>query len=73
MSDTSIKNDLLTQIDRMPPELQQRLLDFIKTLSSHGVEDKGLLRFGGAISASDLDVMSKAIEEGCEKVDISEW
>jgi hypothetical protein len=31
------------------------------------------LRFEGAIPAEDLQLMSKAIEEGCEKVDIDEW
>ena len=35
------------------------------------VEGKYLLRFEGAISADDLNLMAKTIEKNCEKVDIS--
>jgi hypothetical protein len=38
-----------------------------------GIEGKSLLRFEGTISVDDLQLMSKAIEDGCEKVDIGEW
>jgi len=43
------------------------------TLRTRAVGGKILLRFEGAIATDDLQLMSKAIEEGCEKVDISEW
>lgn len=70
---TSIKDNLLSQIDKLPHDLQVRVLDFVKALIPEGVEGKSLLRFGGAISMDDLQLMSKAIEEGCEKVEVSEW
>jgi len=41
-------------------------------LTPKGVEGRKLFRFEGAISINDLRLMSKAIEEGCEKVDIRE-
>jgi hypothetical protein len=63
----------MTQIDKLPHDLQARVLDIIKALTPKGVEGKSLLRFEGSISADDLQLMSKAIEEGCEKVDINEW
>jgi len=72
MPDT-IKDDLIAQIEKLPAELQRRLLDFLRTLIPLGVEGKSLLRFEGAIPAHDLNLMSKAIEEGCEKIDIGEW
>jgi hypothetical protein len=73
MTTESIKDNLIAQIDKLPHDLQLRVLDFIKALTPKGVEGKSLLRFEGAIPADDLQLMSKAIEEGCEKVDISEW
>ena len=73
MKDTTIKNDLLARIDELSPELQRRLLDFASTLSPRGTEGRRLLRFEGAIPSGELELMSKAIGEGCEKVDIGEW
>ena len=73
MTTESVKDNLIAQIDKPPHDLQPRVLDFIKALTPKGVEGKSLLRFGGFIPADDLQLMSKAIEEGCEKVDINEW
>jgi hypothetical protein len=73
MKTASIKNDLVTQIAKLPHELQLRVLDFAKALMPKGVQGKSLLQFEGAISSDDLQRMSKAIERGCEKVDTSEW
>ena len=73
MTTQSVKDSLITQIDKLPHDLQVRVLDMIKALTPKGVEGKSLLRFEGSISADDLQLMSKAIEEGCEKVDINEW
>ena len=73
MTTQSVKDNLITQIDKLPHDLQVRVLDIIKALTPKGVEGKSLLRFEGSISADDLQLMSKAIEEGCEKVDINEW
>ena len=73
MTTQSVKDNLITQIDKLPHDLQVRVLDIIKALTPKGVEGKSLLRFEGSISADDLQLMSKAIEEGFEKVDINEW
>lgn len=71
--DASIKNDLINQVESLSTDHQLRVLDFAKSLDPKGVEGKSLLRFEGLIPADDLETMSKAIEEGCEKVDIGEW
>jgi hypothetical protein len=73
MTNTDIKENLIAQLDKLPYTLQLRVLDFAKAIIPKGVDGKSLLRFEGAIPADDLKLMSKAIEEGCEKVDISEW
>jgi hypothetical protein len=73
MTTASIKNDLLAQLDKLPYNLQLRVLDFVKSLIPKGVEGKSLLQFEGAISADELQLMAKAIDENCEKVETSEW
>ncbi len=73
MTTVSVKDNLIAHFDKLPYDLQLRVLDFAKTLVPKGVEGKSLLQFERTIPADDLQLMSKAIEEGCEKVDISEW
>ena len=73
MTNASIKDNLIAQLDKLPYDLQLRVLDFVKALIPKGVEGKSLLQFEGAIPADDLQLMARAIEESCEKVDISEW
>jgi hypothetical protein len=73
MTTTSIKNNLAAQLDKLPYNLQLRVLDFVKSLIPKGVKGKSLLRFEGAIPADDLQLMAKAIQDNCEKVDTGEW
>jgi dihydroorotase-like cyclic amidohydrolase len=73
MTTIFIKDDIIAQIDKLPYNLQLRVLDFAKTLMPKGVDGKSLLRFEGTISADDLHLISKAIEEDCERVDTGEW
>ena len=73
MINTDIKENLIAQLDKLPYALQLRVLYFAKAIIPKGVDGKSLLRFEGTIPADDLKLMSKAIEEGCEKIDINEW
>lgn len=73
MTTALIKDSIIAQVDKLPHDLQLRVLDFAKALIPKGIEGKNLLRFEGAIPTDDLYLISKAIEAGCEKVDISEW
>lgn len=63
MKIASIKEDLVAQIDKLPYELQLRVLD----LSLRG-KRRNLLRFEGPIPTDDLQLMSEAIAKGCEKI-----
>jgi hypothetical protein len=54
MTSASIKEDLIAQIDKLPYDLQLRVLDYVKTLILTGVEGKSLLKFEGAIPTDDL-------------------
>lgn len=72
MKRASIKEDLVAQIEKLPYDLQLRVLDFTRSLIPKGVKGKSLLRFEGAITANDSKVMSETIEQGCETIDSDE-
>jgi len=38
-----------------------------------GVSGRHLLRFAGTIQVDDFQIMKRAIEDGCERIDIDEW
>jgi hypothetical protein len=74
--DNPIVNQVLKDLNALPYNLQQQVLDFVHALrlsSQNGVPGSQLLRFAGAISDKDLEKMSQAIEEGCEQVESNEW
>jgi len=76
MANASIKSEIVEQLDALPHELQQQVLDFARALTltaPKGVPGKQLLRFAGAIQRDDLQAMSQAIEAGCERVNLDEW
>jgi hypothetical protein len=76
MVDATIEKELSTCLGRLPVEKQLQVLDFAKTLAMpaiKGVQGKTLLRFAGSIDATDLDEMSQAIADDCERVDADEW
>lgn len=73
MTTADVKDSLISQLDKLPFDLQLRVLDFAKALAPSGVSGKSLLQFEGSIPLDELLLMTKAIEEGCEKVDSSEW
>jgi hypothetical protein len=73
---TTIMEEVLEQLKNLPHELQWRVLEFTHALSisaPRGVPGRQLLRFAGSIPLDDLDLMSQAIEQGCEQVDADEW
>lgn len=62
-----IQNHLLT----LTPEQQKKVLQYIKSFSSLSKESSGkeLLKFIGTIDKEDLEKMTLAIQDGCEKID----
>jgi hypothetical protein len=72
----SIRQQILDQVGKLPLSQQKLVLDFASSLRrkpSRGVPGKDLLTFAGSIEASDAEAMTKAIEEGCERVDVNGW
>lgn len=76
MVDATVQKELEMCLDQMPVERQRQVLDYARTLTAsprpgrHGLT---LLQFAGTIDESELDVMSQAIEDGCERIDVDEW
>lgn len=76
MSDQTIEKQILDQLSKLPIEQQHRVLDFARTLAGTkpaGRSGRELLNFAGTIHIGDLNIMSQAIEEGCEQVNLNEW
>ncbi len=75
MANIPFEQELLTYVQKLTPDQQQQLLAMAKSLSSMpaGSLREKLLKLPGTISKSDLELMSRAIEEGCEQVDPDEW
>lgn len=74
---SSIIDEVYERLKVMPPNLQQQVLEFTQNLADstkeQGVPGSQLLRFAGTIEIEDLKLMSEAINQDCEQVDINEW
>lgn len=60
-------------IDKIISEENQHSTNGLTATRLIGVPGRQLLQFAGLISQSDLAIMSDAIEQDCERVDIDEW
>ena len=75
MSDVILRQIMENTRD-LPDDLQQQVLEYVHSLvrpPQPGGRGQDLLGFAGAIPADDLEVMQRAIELGCEQVDVNEW
>jgi len=73
---TSIIDQVVEQLKVMPQQKQWQVLEFIETVLKtevRGTPGKQLLRFAGSIPSDELQLMSEAIAQDCEEVDINEW
>ena len=70
-----LQEELLKEMARLSQEKQQRVIAFAKSLVAGptGKAMKDLARFAGAIDPDDLKQMAAVIEEGCERINESEW
>jgi hypothetical protein len=72
----SISDQIIEQLNIIPQDLQYQVLEFARNLTKSkikGIPGKELLRFAGSIPKEDLQLMSEAIKQDCEKVDVNEW
>jgi hypothetical protein len=74
MVNQSLQKEILAQLDKLHIEQQRQVLDFARTLAGPvGQPGKELLHFAGDINLEDLKLMSQAIEQDCEQVNVNEW
>lgn len=72
----AIKEQILTDLDQLSPELQRRAADLIHGLISplpKGASGRDLLRFAGTLDEESAREMREVIEQGCERVDLDAW
>ncbi|MDJ0678260.1 MAG: hypothetical protein QNJ18_00190 [Xenococcaceae cyanobacterium MO_167.B52] len=76
---TNLLEQAIAKIKKLPESEQdniaQIILKEIENLNPlpQGVKGEQLNRFAGIINKEDLQLMNKAILEGCEVVDAQEW
>ena len=72
---TSVSQQINAAINELPPTEQLRVLAYARSLVHlpHGTTGKVLASAASGISADDLDLMQKAVEEGCERIESSDW
>ena len=71
-----MKSEISEKVDELQVEDQRKVLDLARSLAgrkSRGVKGSDLLPFTQGFSKEDLEVMRRAVEEDCERVDLSEW
>lgn len=78
MSQPSIKQQILDDLDRLSPELQRRALELVRGLARstarpEGTPGKDLLPFVGILDEAAAAQMERIIEDGCERIDPDAW
>ena len=71
-----LETEICEYLHQLPLEQQRYVLEFVRALTAaqvRGVPGQALLRFAGAIDASDLATMAQAIEDRCEHVHGEDW
>jgi hypothetical protein len=72
----SVKEKIINQLDRMTSEQQKKMLEFANGLTrSPGTPGDVLVALMEKIQIdpADLEEMSRAIEEECERIDLDGW
>lgn len=76
MVEATVKEQILSDLERLSPEMQARAAQLVHGLveaAPNGIPGRDLLRFAGAIDAESVREMEEAIEDGCERIDPEAW
>ncbi len=70
----SVKDQIIEQVERLDDSGRRQVLDFTRRLAAVSpAPGLDLMRFAGSIPPPDLLAITKAIQEGCEKVEPNAW
>jgi hypothetical protein len=65
------------QLENLPDDVIDLVLGYVTTLqqqqASQGTPGKKLLKFAGTLRTEDRELMLRAIEEDCRRVNGNEW
>lgn len=70
MVEATVKEQILSDLEQLSPEMQVRAAQFVHGLVEpvpKGIPGRDLLCFAGAIDAESIREMEEAIEDGCER------
>ena len=76
MSVLELEQAVVNSLSRLSPMQQREVLDFADFLAQkklEGTPGEVLASFAGRISKEDVELMEKAIEEGCGRVNPDDW
>ena len=71
-----LEKELHRHLADLPLNQQRRVVDFARALATEkvrGVAGENFVRFAGTIEPGEVELISQAIEENCEKVDSHGW
>lgn len=71
----TLSQELQNQIQGLTPLQQQKVLDFVRTLSTSQIGTPGskLVQFAGSLSPEEGKSISEAIHEGCGLANPGGW
>lgn len=72
---TDIPSQINLEIGQLPPNAQQQVLDFVRSLKrlGSGMTVNTLQKHVGTIDPDEGRLMREAIEAGCEQVNLDGW
>lgn len=76
MENSTTIREIIERLDKLTPVQQKQVLNQILSFLGEpirGIPGKELLKFVGLFPPEDIEEIKQAIEEGCGKVDASEW
>jgi len=72
MSAKEVYKEILELLKTLPPEKISEARDFIEFLSQRSSKKRDFSKLCGTLTNEDAESMTKAIEEGCEKINYGE-
>ncbi len=69
-------SEIVSELNKLDSKKQQKVLEYKRLGSNNlprGVPGSAVLKFAGSIDHDELQLMTKAIEAGCERIDANEW
>ncbi len=79
MTVSTVKEEIISQLDELSLEQQQRVLDFARKIKAESQPESTsgdtLLAYMDTFQfePGDLEEIAQAIEEGCERIDWDAW